>query len=72
MRQIQHKTVAMLIVEKRVGKEIEEMLRELYVDEGLPITHIATEIGVSYVTVFCWLKMCNIIHRKIEWKEDKT
>lgn len=55
-------------LEKQYGKEIEELLREMYVDEGKTIRQIADELIISDKTVWTWLKEIGIQTRKMKWE----
>lgn len=55
-------------LEKQYGKEIEELLREMYVDEGKTIRQIADELILSDKTVWTWLKEIGIQTRKMKWE----
>ena len=42
------------------GKDLEEILREKYIDQEKPIRMIAEELGVHYHTVNSWLDKISI------------
>lgn len=69
MKEIKNKTNAMKLVEKAHGgeKPLEEILRVLYVEEGLNIHQIGKELGISPSTAYRWLKEADITMRKMTW-----
>lgn len=50
-------------IEKERGAQIEEVLREMYVDRKMTIEAIAFELNIAYVTAFQWIKFANISSR---------
>lgn len=65
MRLIQNKTKLMVSVEKKYNKNIEELLREMFVDEGKSNAQIAEELGISYVTAIKWMKLSGVYSRNL-------
>lgn len=63
MKVVKNKTKAMLRIEHLKGMRIEEVLRTLYVDKHMSIPEMQKELGVSYITVFSWLKQAGIYSR---------
>lgn len=59
------KTNSMKRIERQYGKKIEEILRELYVEQEMTIEKIAEELIVSPATAYDWLKKANIRTRKM-------
>lgn len=62
------RTKFVLRIEKQYNKEIEEILREMYVDKNMTIDQIADELIVSSKTVWTWLKEVGIRTRKMKWE----
>lgn len=48
------------IVEARLGEPIDEVLRRLYVTEGLSQAEIGLRLGVSRNAVVRWMAQCEI------------
>jgi hypothetical protein len=69
MRYIRNKTDKMLEIERVQNTPIEEMLRRLYVDEGLSAHKICSTLGISYLTCLKWLEKANITSRRIDFDE---
>ena len=59
------KTPKMLEVEERIGEPIGDYLRREYVDEKMSAVMIAEKFGISYQTVYRWLK-----ENKIEIRDN--
>ena len=60
MRELEDKTILMKYIELEYGKNLEEILREKYIDQEKPIRMIAEELGVHYHTVNSWLDKVGI------------
>ena len=60
MRELKDKTILMKYIELEYGKDLEEILREKYIDQEKPIRMIAEELGVHYHTVNSWLDKVGI------------
>ena len=60
MRELEDKTILMKYIELKYGKDLEEILREKYIDQEIPIRMIAEELGVHYHTVNSWLDKVGI------------
>ena len=60
MRELEDKTILMKYIELEYGKDLEEILREKYIDQEKPIRMIAEELGVHYHTVNSWLDKVGI------------
>lgn len=69
MKTITNKTHAMLVIEQREGAMIEELLRVKYVDERKSIEVIASELGVSFMTVYKWLQRINVTSRGFTFED---
>lgn len=54
------KTPAKELVRLRTGRDIPDLLRELYVDRRYNLTEIGTALGVSRETVRLWLDEADI------------
>ena len=66
MKKIKEKTNKMKLIELERGVKLEEVLRQLYVDEHKSIENIAKNLNISYVTVIKWLKLAGIYSRKLD------
>ena len=66
MKEIENKSKLMLEVEQKYNKEIEEILRRMFVDENKSKHTIADELSISYVTAFKWLARAGIYSRRLE------
>ena len=60
MRELEDKTILMKYIELEYGKDLEEILREKYIDQEKPIRMIAEELGVHHHTVNSWLDKVGI------------
>ena len=56
----------MLQIEEDREECIEEVIRQLYVDENLPIHSFCVELSISYVTGLKWLKLAGVYSRKLD------
>lgn len=45
----------MRVVESRMGRPLEDLFRDLYVDRGLTQAEVAAELGVEASTVSRWM-----------------
>lgn len=52
-------------IETKLGGEIEEILRNLFVDERLSQKEIAQKLEISYLTTIRWLKRAGVYSRRI-------
>lgn len=59
-RKTPNRTHAQALVALRTGKPVEQVLRELYVERGLSQADIASELGITRVTVAMWLRQFGI------------
>lgn len=50
------KSRAEQIIEARLGRDIRDVLRDLYQDRGLTQEQIAVELGITRSTVVEWMK----------------
>lgn len=66
MRIIKDKSELMLQVEKKIGGNVEEALRKMYVDDNMSVRDISAELGVSYVTTHRWLKKAGVRSRRVK------
>ncbi|MBA3584098.1 MAG: hypothetical protein H0W36_06140 [Gemmatimonadetes bacterium] len=55
-RKMQNPTHAQALVTLRTGREVPDLLRDLYVNQGRSQVAIAAELGVTRVTVAMWLR----------------
>ena len=62
---IKKKTPQMLYLECKHNCKIEELLRQLYVDQGYNIHQVAKILGVAYLTAQRWLKVAGIYSHKL-------
>lgn len=51
-----YKTRPMTQVERRIGRPLEDAIRELYIDRGMTQAQVAHEIGVEASTISRWMK----------------
>ena len=51
-------------IEARLGRPMDEILRELYVDRGLTLAEAGTELGVTKGAVSRWLERFGIEARR--------
>lgn len=65
VKKINNKSKPMLEIETKLGEEIEEILRRLFVDENKSQIEIANELNLSYVTVVKWLRLAGVRSRKL-------
>lgn len=64
MKQIENKTLLMRwIEEQNEGVSIEELLRVLYVEQGLSMHEVARKLNVNYHTIRSWLNQAEINSR---------
>lgn len=54
------KSFAQMVVEQRTGRQITELLRELYVQKRHSQQEIASALGVSRATISDWLREYSI------------
>lgn len=66
MKEINRKTPKMKEIESKLGGDIEEILRILFVDEELPVKIIADKLGTSYVTAHAWIQLAGIRSRRLK------
>jgi len=66
MKQIK-KTVTMKLIERINNKQIEDILREDYIDNRLSIAQLAEKHGISVCTAQNWLRDVEIPRRKSSW-----
>lgn len=66
MKKITNKTKSMQAIETKLGEDIEEILRRLFVDEHLSQAEIAKRLNISYATVYSWLRQAGVRSRKLD------
>ena len=59
------KSRGMQLVEHRLGRPLEEVLADLYVDQGMTVKQVAEELGVSSASVSRWMSELGIEARYI-------
>ena len=59
-RKMQSPTHAQALVTLRTGRDLPELLQEMYVDRGLSQVAIAAELGVTRLTVAMWLRQFGV------------
>jgi DNA-binding XRE family transcriptional regulator len=59
-RKIHNPTHAQALVQLRTGRDLPELLEELYVGEGLTQEQVAARIGVTRLTAVRWLREFDI------------
>lgn len=57
-------TTAMQLAEARLGRPLADVLRELYVDQGLVQREVAERLGVDTSTISEWLTRVGIEARR--------
>lgn len=57
-------------VERRSGKPLEELLRQLFVDEGKTVMAIGLDLQVSHITIIKWLTLAGIYSRQLKTLKD--
>ena len=63
--QVLTKTRHMQLLEAKLGRPLEQVLEELYVEKGLTLAQVAAELdGVSEGTVSDWLRRVGINARR--------
>lgn len=60
------KTPSMQVVEQRLGRPLDEILREMYVERGLTQVQIAEELRVEQAQVSRWMRHLGIKTRRIQ------
>jgi DNA-binding XRE family transcriptional regulator len=55
-RKMQNRTHAQELVTLRTGRQLPDLLHELYVERGLPQVEIAQELGITRNTLAMWLR----------------
>lgn len=66
MRKILHKTSRMKTIENKFNLNVEELLRQKYVDENKSTLQIAEELNISHVTVIKWLSLAGIYSHRLK------
>lgn len=59
------KTPTMQAVEHRLGRDLGDALREMYIDRGLTQAAIATELNVQQAQVSRWMRDLKIPTRRL-------
>lgn len=62
--QVRYKTREMQRIEAREGRPIEELLAELYVEQGLMLVEVGERLGVTESAVSKWLQWFGIETRR--------
>lgn len=65
MRNTPNLTHAQELVTLRTGRQVPDLLRELYVERRLSQADIAVELGISRMTVAMWLREHSITRPRI-------
>ena len=66
MKEILHKTPKMYEIEGRFGVAIEELLRSLYIDEGMSLVNLADHIGIHKSLLVKWLVLAGIYSKRLK------
>jgi transposase-like protein len=66
MKKIRKKSHAMKQIETKLGGDIEEVLRALYVDKNMPVHQLCKTLGISYVTALKWLRLSGVRSRRLK------
>jgi DNA-binding XRE family transcriptional regulator len=64
-RNTQNPTHAQALVTLRTGRPVEDVLRELYVDQRRSQADVAQELGISRMTVAMWLREFGITRPEV-------
>lgn len=67
---IENKTPKMIEIEREFGKDLEDILRELYVDKHLKKDDLANYLGITEVTLGEWLEKANIKSRRLYTQQE--
>lgn len=70
MKQIKKKNKRMREIETKLGEDIEEVLRRMFVDENKSRKQIADELHISSLTVLRWCDLAGIRSRKLNVEGD--
>lgn len=54
----------MQVLEARLGRPMDQILRELYVDQGKTLEEVGTELGITKGAVSRWLEKFGIPARR--------
>lgn len=54
----------MQVIEARLGRPMDEILRELYVERGLTVEAVGAELGITKGAVSRWLERFGIATRR--------
>ena len=65
MKQIQNKTDSMRLIEALAHQEIEEVMRQLWVEEELTVTDITKQLRISRETTRKWLRKAGIHSKRL-------
>jgi len=68
MKQISNKTDAMRLVETLAHQEIEEVMRQMWVEEELSLDEISKQLNISRYTIIRWKQMAGIYSRRLNIK----
>ena len=60
------KTPSMQVIEQRLGRPLEDVLRELYEERGLTQVQIAAELKVEQAQVSRWMRHLGIQTRRFQ------
>lgn len=66
MKKIDNKTKKMLEIEKNRGVDVEEVIRQLYVDKNVRMHELCEELSISHTTALEWLSKAGIYSRKLD------
>jgi hypothetical protein len=62
--QVLTKTRHMQILEARLGRPLEVVLEEMYIDQGMTLAQVAAQFEVTEGTISDWLRRVGIIARR--------
>lgn len=62
----------MQLLEHRLGRPLDEVLRELYVDQGMTTKQVGAALGVSNASVSRWMAILGIEARYIGAEPEKV
>jgi transposase-like protein len=55
----------MQLMEQRLGRPLDEILQELYIEKGMTTKQVAVELGVSQASVSRWMAQLGVEARYI-------
>jgi response regulator of citrate/malate metabolism len=69
MKQIEKKTDAMRLIESLAHQDIEEVIRQMWVEEELSLDEVCKQLNVSRYTIVKWKIQAGVYSRKLGIKD---